>query len=129
VIALIGDVSKALKDCGGAASQYQHVQLQLRTLSKILDELERLEPNEDNLHHVNAIRHLALTCQFPLRDFMAKVDKYEKSLGPFSEQGSTRAAGRKAQWGVSMTKRVEELQVSLAGNILSLVLLMQTHEQ
>jgi hypothetical protein len=88
---------KSLQRTGGASSQYQDLLLELDTLYRTLQVLERLEPTEENASHVNAIRGMALACQLLLRDFLSKLEKYEASLGPFSTQHAFQAAGRKTQ--------------------------------
>ena len=118
-----------MEDAGGATTQYQQVDIQLRTLQTIFHELEDLETREDELDHVNAIRYAALTCQMPLREFNAKVEKFEKSLSPFSSSDSLRSAARMAQWDLFVAEEVQRLYVSLTGSIMSLILLMQSHSR
>jgi hypothetical protein len=123
---LIKKVSKALKHTGGAAADYQNVIVELEALKNVLRHLETLEPTEDNIRHVNAIRGMALACQLPLRDFMVKIEKYEASLGPWSERTSFGSAGRKAKWAVSFTEEVEKLRALVAAKHISINLLLAT---
>jgi hypothetical protein len=81
---LIHKVSKALKDAGGASSEYQQVVIELHGLKTALRHLEKIVPTEATASHVNAIRGMALACQLPLQDFLANFEKYEASLGPFA---------------------------------------------
>lgn len=80
---LVRRTIKALKKTGGSSTEYQYVVIELQGLQNALQHLEALEPSEDNIGHVNAIRYMALTCQLPLRDFMGKLEEYESSLGPW----------------------------------------------
>ncbi|KAL2043073.1 hypothetical protein N7G274_004133 [Stereocaulon virgatum] len=125
-IGLIKKVSKALKHAGGAAADYQNVLVELKALKNVLRHLETLEPTEDNIRHVNAIRGMALACQLPLRDFMVKLERYEASLGPWSERTSFGSAGRKAKWAVSFTEEVEKLRALVAAKHISINLLLAT---
>jgi len=124
---LVKKVSKALKDAGGASSEYQQVVIELKGLKNALRHLEALEPTEDNASHVNAIRGMALACQLPLRDFLAQLEKYEPSLGPFAPKHSFRGAGWKAKWAVALAADVEKLRALIAAKVLSINLLLATH--
>ena len=96
-IDLVRKIIKALKETGGASSEYQAAVIELKGLKHALQYVQALEPTEDNLSHVNAIRGMALACQLPLRDFMTKLEKYESSLGPWADRTGYRGAGRKAR--------------------------------
>ena len=124
---LIRKISKALKETGGASTEYQNAVIELKGLKRALQHLEALEPTDDNLSHVNAIRGMALACQLPLRDFMTKLEKYEASMGPWESRSSFGAAGRKAKWAVSFATEVEKLRAVVAAKQLSLNLLLATH--
>ena len=120
-------VSHALKETGGAATEYQHVVIELRALKNVLRQLEALEPTEHNAHYVNAIRGMALACQLPLREFLVKLDKYEASLSPFAEQKFYRGVGSKSQWATSFAAEVEQLRAVVAAKALSIQLLLTMH--
>lgn len=120
-------VSKALKETGGAATEYQQVVIELEGLKKVLQQLEAFEPTEDNARHVNAIRGMALACQLPLRDFMVKLEKYEASLGPFADRKSFRGVGRKARWATAFSADVEKLRAMVAAKNTSINLLLAMH--
>lgn len=124
---LVKKVSKALKLAGGASSEYQLVIIELKGLKHVLRQLETLEPTEDNVNHVNAIRGMALACQLPLREFLAKLEKYESSMGPFADRISLRGTRCKAKWAVSMAEDVEKLRALIAGKVISINLLLATH--
>ncbi|KAL8870531.1 MAG: hypothetical protein Q9198_007608, partial [Flavoplaca austrocitrina] len=83
---LVKKVSRALRDCGGASSEYQGAIVELENLQRTLQHLGSIEPTEDNINHVNAIRGMALACQLPLQDFLTKLYKYETALGPWASQ-------------------------------------------
>ena len=124
---MIRQVSKALKNTGGASAEYQNVIIELKALENVLRHLETLEPTEDNANHVNAVRGMALACQLPLRDFMVKIEKYESSLGPWSERTAFGSAGRKAQWAISFAEEVEKIRALVAAKHISINLLLVTH--
>ena len=125
-IDLIRKVSKALKETGGASAEYQDAVVELKSLKHTLQHLEALEPTEDNLSHVNAIRGMALACQMPLRDFMIKLKSYESSLGPWADRTSFRGGGRKAKWAIAFSGEVEKLRALVAAKQISINLLLAT---
>ena len=77
---LIERVVTALQDSGGSGFQYQRLTLQLHTLSKALQEVDRLEYIEELRPMVETIKATALTCQLPLQEFLNSVKKYDQSL-------------------------------------------------
>ena len=117
-------ICKALKQTGGASTEYQLVIIELKSLEDILRHLETLQPNEDNVTHINAIRGMALACQLPLRDFMVKLEKYESTLGPFADSKSYRAMARKSKWAIVFAQEVERLRAMVAAKNISLNLLL-----
>lgn len=126
-IDLVRKIIRALKETGEASSEYQAAVVELKGLKHALQHLQALEPTEDNLSHVNAIRGMALACQLPLRDFMTKLEKYESSLGPWADRSGYRGAGRKARWAVSFGAEVEKLRALVAAKQISINLLLATH--
>ena len=117
-------ISHALKETGGAATEYQHVVIELRGLKNVLRQLEALEPTEHNARHVNAIRGMALACQLPLQEFLVKLEKYEASLGPFAERKFYRGVGRKSRWATSFSADVEKLRTLVAAKNIGINLLL-----
>ena len=107
--------------------EYQAAVVELKGLKHALQHLQALEPTEDNLSHVNAIRGMALTCQLPLRDFMTKLEKYESSLGPWVDRTGYRSAARKARWAVGFGAEVEKLRALVTAKQISINLLLATH--
>ncbi|KAL9064146.1 MAG: hypothetical protein Q9161_009056 [Pseudevernia consocians] len=126
-INLIRKVAKALKETGGASSEYQAAIIELKGLKHALQHLQALEPTEDNLSHVNAIRGMALACQLPLRDFLTRLEKYESSLEPWADRTKYRGAGRKARWAVEFAAKVEKLKALVAAKQISINLVLATH--
>ena len=124
---LIKKIKKALKNVGGACSEYQSVVIELKALEDVLQHLRALEPTEDNLHHINAIRCMALACQLPLQDFLATIEKYESSLGPWSRRTALGSASLKVKWALSITEQVEKFRALVAAKNISINVLLATH--
>ncbi|KAL8784372.1 MAG: hypothetical protein Q9213_004024 [Squamulea squamosa] len=126
-ILLIKKISRALRDSGGASSEYQGAVIELENLQRTLQHLGSIEPTEDNINHVNAIRGMALACQLPLQDFLAKLSKYEMSLGPWASHSFLRNATRKAQWATAFSDDVKQLRALVAAKQISISLLLAAH--
>ena len=124
---LVQKISNALKRVGGASTEYQDAVIELQGLEQALQNLESLQPTEDNIRHVNAIRAVALACQLPLREFQAKLERYEASLGPWTRQSKLRSVGRKTKWGVSFTQEVEKIRALVASKLININMMLATH--
>ena len=124
---MIRKISKALKQAGGASSEYQDAIIELKSLKHALQQLEAFQPAEDNYNHVNAIRGMALACQFPLRDFLAKLDKYENTLGLWAKRTSLRGIGQKTRWATGFNGEVGKLRALVAAKQISINLLLASH--
>ena len=123
-IDLVNQVRKSLKDVGGAASEYQDAVIELDNLATTLSHLEALQPDEDNLQHVNAIRAMALACRFPLEQFKSRMMRYESFLGPWAKRNSPYAAGQKAKWSIKFGDEVGKFRAVIAAKHASINLLL-----
>jgi len=127
VAELCTKVAKALKDTGGASSEYQSVIIELHGLQNVLARLAALEPTESNLSHVNAIRGMALACRLPLADFFSKLEKYEAAMGPLATSYTLRGAGKKIQWAVFIADEVRKIRAMISAKVISINLLLAMH--
>ena len=100
--------------------------MELKGLEHVLQRLEALEPTDDNISHVNAIRGMAFACKVPLQEFITKLDKYESWLGPWQDRTHFRGAAYKAKWAVSFGQEVEKLRAVVAAKQISINLLLTT---
>jgi hypothetical protein len=123
---LIRKISKALSRTGGASFEFQHVIIELEGLERALAHLKSLAPSQDNAGNINAIRGMALACQFPLKQFLEKLERYEQSLGPFATGKAFSRAGRKAKWALYMTEEVTKFRSLIAAKVMSINLLLAT---
>jgi len=121
---LIKKVSDALKDAGGASSDYQYVIIELEGLDRALKVVAALQPDHNNDSHLNAIRGMALSCQLPLRQFLFKIQKYEGSLGAIPSSRSIPRNARKAKWAVYIADQVQSLRAVIAAKVASINLLL-----
>ena len=115
---------KSLKHVGGAVSEYQGAIIELENLAATLCHLESIEPNPDNVQHVNAIRAMAMACKLPLEEFMKKMMRYDSSLGPLARHNSFNSSLRKVKWSVVFAEDVEKLRTLVAAKHLGISLLL-----
>jgi hypothetical protein len=116
-----------LSDTKAASNQYQLVVIELQALERVLFQLEALEPNEANIGHINAVRAMALTCRLPLQDFINKLTRFEKSMGPGISRNALYTFSRKAQWAVAMPDEVTNFRVTIVAKVANIHLLLGVH--
>ena len=121
---LVNQIRKSLKDASGSASEFQGAVIELDNLAITLSHLERLEPTEDNVDHINAIRAMALACKFPLEDFRNKIMRYETSLGPLARRKSLYNVAQKVKWSVTFAEDVGKLRALITAKHVSINLLL-----
>ena len=69
---------------------------------------------------------MALACVLPLQDFLAKIRKYEASMGAFASC-SVKGAANKTKWAVFVAEEVQKLRAMVSAKVLSITLLLNTH--
>ena len=117
-LTLLHKVVVALKDTGGASSDYQDVSYFLNILSVTLQHLKALQaaPLDPNLAK-NIEKHCA-QIQGPLTAFHERISsRFERDLGAESTRLMFLTAGRKIQWALSMSKEVKKLQEKIGGSV------------
>jgi hypothetical protein len=123
---LVYEVGKASRNSRGAAHEYKQGIVELEGIGKTLKHLETLQPSASNADHVNAICGIAFACPLPLQEFLSKLQAYEASLGPFSQQSAIRGAGTKMKWAIYVVKEVEKLRALIAAKVTSTQLRMRS---
>ena len=86
---------QALKTTSRAFAEYHDIMFELGSLKRVLRHLEAIEPTEENVYHIIAIRDMTLAYQFPLQDFLSRIAKYEPSISP--SPGALHGIFRKSQ--------------------------------
>lgn len=126
-IQLIQKICEALKTADGASSHYQRVLVELNGLSNVLHALQKIQPTEEDVSQINTLRAMVHACQLQLNDFFVKLEKYHRSLTPFSQRNPLLTAGRKTQYAVSMETETEKLRACVAANVIYINMFLQTH--
>jgi len=104
-------VGKALKESGGAASEYQDTVAFLTSVETTLRGLEAiLAGNPDLAWKVELVEQAGLL-KSAVDDFRRKVDKYDLSLGSSSERKKARRIPREVQF--SLSDQVKELRTAI----------------
>ena len=90
-------IGKAIRETGGATTEYRLVSQDLQLLRQVLEITQALQLHGANAGHVNAIRRMGLTC---LREFAEKLDnRYSSALSVGSAKNAFSRCGKKAQVG------------------------------
>lgn len=126
---LIIQAGLALRDAGGSSQEYRHLHLYLSNLKRILDEVDRLEAPDALTGTLDAIKATALSCQYPLQEFVNGVKRYDASLGIGQSVGLMKDVEMKLKW--RATKKAEavvRLQAELAGYVGSINMLLALYQ-
>lgn len=111
-ISVITKISKGLKDAGGAASSYQQDIDFLDSVKTTLDGVSTMLSNNAHLTWEGALTAQAVRLRDAIEAFVAKADKFEKSLGEGSQRSKIKQAPRKIQWTL-FTDEVEKLKTDI----------------
>ena len=124
---LIADITSSLKDVGGSKSLYHDVVLELECLQKALVHLDRLQPQSES-RNVDSIKYAALSCKRPLEEFLAKLRRYEASLGPRATAGSSwKAPIDKVRFMATQSDEIRKMQSYLSVHVGTLNILLAEH--
>ena len=128
VIKLITKVAHALKDSGGAASEYQDVVQELEYLQTILTHLGTVR-FRDVASTKPAVRLTSLisACQRPLEAFLERIASFNDSLNANSQRGFLHKIPRKAQWGAFMGEEIPKLRAVVAAKVMQVQLVLQLY--
>ena len=130
---LVIKVTKALKDHGGAAGEYQHVVFELQKFKSILDQVEQLEPEvgTSNTDSRTILCELVGRSQTILQSFLTSIDKFQTSLGEQSVKHKQQFTSdwRKAQWALFMSREIGRLRGELNSCALLIILQLQLLSQ
>ena len=123
---LIAGITSSLREAGGSKSVYRDVVLELECLQKALVHLDRLQPQDQgSSQHVDSIKYAALSCKRPLEEFLAKLRRYEASLGPRATAGSSwKAPIDKVRFMATQSDEIRKMQSYLSVHVGTLNILL-----
>ena len=115
-IRLLYKVGVALKEAGGASSEYQDTTSFLQTLTRTLEHLNALQNTQLDPGIANNLREQCEQIRKPLEEFLRDVEKYESGLGvqAQSKRRKILSVPRKLQWALSASKEAKKLQDRVA---------------
>jgi hypothetical protein len=105
---IIGKVAIALKDSGGAASDYQLNRAEILGLQELLQRLQedsdvdsKGNESSSSISSFEPIHRQARICEETLNEFLAETAKFDRALGPSAPSGWHRGSLRKVEWVMS----------------------------
>jgi hypothetical protein len=108
---LLHQIGVALKDSGGASSDFQDTCSFLQTLSRTLQHLDALQYTALKPSATEHLREQCDQIRVPLELFLRDVKgRFEKSIGRNSTRNAIFATPRKIQWALSTSKKLKKLQ-------------------
>lgn len=130
-IKLIDKVRKALKEAGGAASQYSDAVSFLESLEATFEHLKSSIENHDSQPYSDSIGAQLKRIDGPWKEFKHYLDQYEQSLAEGSERSKLRKVPKKIQWALkdinSKTQKLRE-QIVQPSQIINCLLSLQLLE-
>jgi hypothetical protein len=112
---LLCQISVALKDSGGASSNFQDTFSFLQTLSRTLQHLNALQSVPLDPEVSEGLKEQCNHIKEPLETFLADVGRrFKPALDAQSKRSSFLAAPQKVQWALSTKKKVKSLQDRIA---------------
>ena len=94
------------------------------SLKGALSQVDKLKGRGDQAIAIDQIKCAALTCKYPLEQSLAKIKKYEKSLGLGKSVDKVRDAGRKIQFALGRKEEAHRLRSYLNVHIGTINILM-----
>jgi hypothetical protein len=124
---LICDITKSLRDTGGAKSEYQELIRELETLKKALEHIDTLQLGCEPRATLDSIKYAALSCRQPLEGFLNKIRKYGRSLDIRSKRNIIKSAPDKLKWTFGHKEEIKKLQNYLSLHVGVINMLLTEH--
>lgn len=124
---LITDITNSLND---AKSEYQELLRELESLDRALRSLDKLQPGSGaSAATLDSIKCAALTCRYPLEEFLRKIERYDDNLGIAAPSSAKRIKGllRRVDWVWSKKDEIQKLQSYLNIHIGTINMLLLEH--
>ncbi|KAJ4303049.1 hypothetical protein N0V90_001940 [Kalmusia sp. IMI 367209] len=112
-ISILNTIYIALKETGGAVSQYQALKASIQGYILILEYLQTLQLESIDQSIVKAVNALGATALKHILNFEKEICKYDSALGHHPTNMKFSARIRKAQYALGVPKRVTKLQQDL----------------
>ncbi|KAL9087897.1 MAG: hypothetical protein Q9165_006459 [Trypethelium subeluteriae] len=125
---VIKDICSCLRDAKGAKAEYQELLRELECLQQALQHLDKLQnrgtfPSTD----LDSIKYAALSCRRPLEQFLAKIWKYDKSLGIRGINSAIKSTADKLKWEFGQKEEIHKLQSYLNIHVGTINIMLAEH--
>jgi hypothetical protein len=131
-VKLIVDITKALRNTGGAAGHYLEVLTDLNLLKDVLSHLQQqsgaTRQRSSNAFAEHARKQADLTLS-TLANFLDLISKFDASLGAQRSSAWYRGVVRKAQWALVYSKHVDDLRSRIGTQLQTLNFVTQLQEK
>ncbi|KAL5350845.1 hypothetical protein ACLOAV_004416 [Pseudogymnoascus australis] len=121
---LVATVIDALRESGGASSEYREIVRQLYSLETALIRVKRLEVDPAQNAELVSLQQAAAQCQQTIDDFLKKVQKYQPHLRAGCSSSRLKDGWMKIQWAVCKKEDVARFKADLVGHTESIQLLL-----
>lgn len=124
---LIKDISSCIQDVGGSKDDYQELLRELECLQRALHHLDNLKVTRPSSINLDSIKYAALSCRRPLEQFLAKMRKFDRSLGMRRKGGVIKNTANKLRWGLGQKDEIRKLQNYLNIHVGTINILLAEH--
>ena len=126
-IQIVAKAGLALRETGGASSEFQEASQFLCGLELTLQHLQGFSSADINPAHGAIIQAQVDLIRPPLSNFLDSIEMFEASLGPRAAKADRIFSGvpRKLHWSLFVSKKVKKLQDSIAVPLCTISLLLQ----
>jgi len=123
---LVADIVSCLQDSGASQTEYRDLMRELKCLQTALVHLDKLTTAEPS-RELDSIKYAALSSRRPLEEFLARIRKYDKSLGEGSKSNSIKGAVDKIKFPLCHGDEIRKLQAYLSVHIGTINILLAEH--
>ena len=124
-VQIVAKVGLALRETGGASSEFQEASQFLCGLELTLQHLQGFSSADINPTHGAIIQAQVELIRPPLSEFLDSIEKFETSLGPRAADRIFSGVPRKLHWSLFVSKKAKKLQDSVAVPLCTISLLLQ----
>ncbi|PQE17488.1 vegetative cell wall protein [Rutstroemia sp. NJR-2017a WRK4] len=123
-IELVATVIDALRESGGASSEYREIVRQLYSLETALLQVKRLEVDPAQHAELVSLQQAAAQCQRTIDDFWKKVQKYQPHLRARGSNSRLKDGWMKIKWTLCRNEDLEKFKADLTGHTASIQVLL-----
>ncbi len=123
---IIADITASLREVDGSKSEYQEVLDELECLLHALHHLDKLHTTSSSTN-LESIKYAAISCRRPLEQFLAKIKRFDKSLGVWGKDRGLRGTKDKLVWAYGKKDELQKLQSYLNVHVGTINILLAEH--